>query len=592
MNVIIEQNSMIPMRDGIKLATDIYRPAQEGQWPVLVTRHPYNKDFRFPFPGWEDRRMAVEVNLFAERVVEAGYVIVVQDVRGRYASEGDFIPFLFDAQDGVDTIAWAASQPWSSGQVGMFGVSYQALAQWQAAIAQPAALRALAPSQSPHAGGLYPYQGGAFMPAMVLGLLGSLVPEEVKRRADKGQATSADMEQLTQALGDFQAQYTRLPLTDQPVLRNPAPYYFDWLAHPDFDDYWRTSRPEDFYKHVSIPTLTISGWHDIFLLNDLRQHQGMKQYGGSALARQQQHLVVGPWAHGNFMWGYPDRSYGEGGAAASPLAVSMLTDIQLRWYDHWLKGLDNGVEQAKPVRIFVMGIDQWREEEAWPLPDTHYRPYYLHSGGHANTAHGDGTLSTKQMVQGSEDVYCYDPHNPVLTISGFAIDPKQQGNPGPYDQREIEKREDVLCYTTAPLEHPVEVTGPIELVLYVSSSACDTDFTGKLVDVHPDGRAERLTDGILRARYRESLEQPVLMEPDYIYELHIDLGATSNVFLAGHRIRLEVSSSNFPRFDRNSNTGGTIATEQAEDFVPAINHVHHNEAYPSHVILPIIERAG
>jgi putative CocE/NonD family hydrolase len=237
-----------------------------------------------------------------------------------------------------------------------------------------------------------------------------------------------------------------------------------------------------------------------------------------------------------------------------------------------------------------MGIDQWREEDAWPLPDTHYRPYYLQSAGNANTASGGGVLSMTQMVQGAEDVYRYDPHNPVPTGSGMNADPKQQGNLGPYDQREIEKREDVLCYSTPPLEHPIEVTGPIELVLYVSSSARDTDFTGKLVDVHPDGRAELLTDGILRARYRESLAQPVLMEPGRVYELHIDLGATSNVFLAGHRIRLEVSSSNFPRFDRNSNTGGTIATEQVEDFVPAINRVHHNEAYPSHLILPVIER--
>ena len=535
--------------------------------------------------------MAVEVNLFAERVVEAGYVIVVQDVRGRYASEGEFMPFLFESRDSDDTIAWAASLPWSNGQVGMFGVSFQSLAQWQAAIAQPAALRVIAPSQSPNAGGLYLYQGGAFMLAVALTLvLGSFVPDQVKRRIEDGQATSADMEMLTQALGDFQARFTQLPLVGQPAMRDAAPYYFDWLAHPDLDDYWRTTLLEESFERVSIPALTIAGWYDLFLRNDLRQHQIMKQRGGSELARQQQHLVIGPWAHGNFMWGYADRQYGEGGSAVSEQSVSMLTDIQLRWYDHWLKGLENGVEQEKLVRIFVMGIDQWREEEAWPLPDTHYRPYYLHSAGNAHTANGGGVLSATQMAQGAEDVYCYDPHYPVPTGSGMNVDPKQQGNLGPYDQREIEKREDVLCYTTAPLEHPIEVTGPVELVLYVSSSARDTDFTGKLVDVHPDGRAELLSDGILRARYRESPTQPVLMEPGRVYELHIDLGATSNVFLAGHRMRLEVSSSNFPRFDRNSNTGGTIATEQAEDFVSAINRIHHNETYPSHLILPVIER--
>jgi putative CocE/NonD family hydrolase len=421
-------------------------------------------------------------------------------------------------------------------------------------------------------------------------VLGSFVPDQMKRRLENGQATPEDMERLTQALSDFQARFAQLPLAEQPAMRDVAPYYFDWLAHPDLDDYWRNTQSEEAFEHVSIPALTIAGWYDLFLRNDLRQHQIMKQHGGSKLARLQQHLVIGPWSHGNFMWGYADRQYGEGGVAVSAQAVDMLTDIQLRWCDHWLKGLDNGVEQDKPVRIFVMGIDQWREEECWPLPDAHYRPYYLQSAGDANAVNGGGVLAAAQMAQGPEDVYRYDPHDPVPTRSGANMAAKQQGDLGPYDQREIEEREDVLCYTTGPLGYPVEVTGPIELVLYVSSSAPDTDFTGKLVDVYPDGRAELLTDGILRARYREALARPVLMVPGRVYELRIDLGATANVFRAGHCIRLEVSSSNFPRFDRNSNTGGTIANERTEDFVPAINRVYHNEEYPSHLILPIIER--
>ena len=257
-------------------------------------------------------------------------MIVVQDVRGRYASEGEFIPFLFERCDSVDTIAWAASQPWSNGQVGMFGVSFQALTQWQAASAQPAALRAIAPSQSPHAGGLYLYQGGAFMLGTALTLvLGSFVPDQVKRRIENGQSTSTDMELLTQALGDFQARFAQLPLVEQSAIRDAAPYYFDWLAHPDLDEYWRTTLSEEPFERVSIPTLTISGWYDLFLRNDLRQHQAMKQHGGSELARQQQHLIIGPWAHGNFMWGYADRQYGEGGSAVSEQSVNMLTDIQL-----------------------------------------------------------------------------------------------------------------------------------------------------------------------------------------------------------------------------------------------------------------------
>ena len=416
--MIIEQDIMIPMRDGIKLATDVYLPEREGKWPVLVTRHPYNKDARFPLPGWENKRIAANINLFAERVVKAGYVMIVQDVRGRYASEGQFVPFLFERRDSVDTIAWAASQPWSTGQVGMFGVSFQALTQWQAAIAQPAALCALAPSQSPHAGGLHLYQGGAFMLATALTLvLGSFVPDQMRRRLEDGQATSTDMEMLTQALSDFQARFAQLPLVEQPAMRDVAPYYFDWLAHPDQDDYWRTTLSEEAFERVSIPALTIAGWYDLFLRNDLRQHQIMKQRGGSELARRQQHLIIGPWAHGNFLWGYAERQYGENGSAVSEQSVNKLTDIQLRWFDHWLKGLDNGVEQEKPVHIFVMGIDEWRQEDAWPLPDTHYRPYYLQSAGNANTASGGGVLSATQMAQGEEDVYWYDPHHPVPTRS-------------------------------------------------------------------------------------------------------------------------------------------------------------------------------
>ncbi len=270
-----------------------------------------------------------------------------------------------------------------------------------------------------------------------------------------------------------------------------------------------------------------------------------------------------------------------------------LVGIQLHWYNHWLKGEDNGVERDKPVKLFVMGLDQWREEDDWPLPDTQFRSYYLHSMGRANTSSGDGMLLTETLADEATDVYLYDPRRPVPTVGGASLDSFALGlEQGPRDQRCVEAREDVLCYSTPILEMPLEVTGPIELVLYVSSSAYDTDFTGKLVDVYPNGRAEILTDGILRVRYRESFSKPKLMEPGHIYELHLDLCATSNVFMAGHRIRLEVSSSNFPHFNRNTNTGGTIETEMERDFVQAVNHVYHDKTHHSHLILPIIERDG
>ncbi len=405
---------------------------------------------------------------------------------------------------------------------------------------------------------------------------------EVQRRIGQGRATPADLEEIMQVMNDMLSMYKRLPLVDMPLLQGRAPYYFDWLAHPALDAYWRAVVSEEIYARITVPALTIAGWYDFFQKEDLEHYQGMKQRGGSAFARKNQRLVIGPWSHGNFMWGFSERNYGEASKARD-----LLTDMQLRWFDHWLKGIENGIEQEKPVRIFVMGANLWREEEDWPLPDTQYRPFYLQSGGHANSAAGDGLLSTTRADAEPEDVYRYDPRDPVPTVGGAVL---LEGGEGPRDQRQVEAREDVLCYTTPPLEQPLEVTGPIELVLYVSSTTRDTDFTGKLVDIYPDGRAENLVDGILRARYRESFTQQVLTEPGHVYELRIDLGATSNVFLAGHRIRLEVSSSNFPRFDRNSNSGGTIASEQEKDFVQAINHVYHSHVYPSHLVLPVIER--
>ncbi|QBD76977.1 CocE/NonD family hydrolase [Ktedonosporobacter rubrisoli] len=585
MSIVIEENIMVPMRDGVRLATDIYRPAGDGQWPVLLTRVPYNKDMRFPVPGLEDKRLFLELNLDAERVVEAGYVIVAQDTRGRFASEGTFEPFVREREDGTDTIEWAARQAWSNGKVGMFGVSYQGLTQWQAARAQSAALQAIVPSQSPgwH---LNPYQGGAFLLGLTLEWamnvsLGWAWNDEGELAVRQEQAETKGIEQANK---DLLAPFQRLPLLDQPRLLERAPYYFEWLAHPAHDPYWQNLVSTKFLEDVTVPALTISGWYDPFLTKDLDYYQGMKQRGGSALARAQQHLVIGPWSHGNFWRGFGSRNYG-----SASFAKDMLTDLHLRWYDHWLKGIENGLEQEKPVRIFVMGADVWREEESWPLPDTQYRQFYLHSTGHANTLSGNGLLSTEQPTEEAEDVYCYDPHNPVLTVRDAASE-DEIDTMGPFDQREVERREDVLCYTSAPLAQPLEVTGPIELVLYVSSSVPDTDFTGKLVDIHPDGRAELLTDGILRARYRDSFAEAKLMEPSQVYELYIHLGATSNLFKEGHCLRLEVSSSNFPRFERNSNTGGNIPAERAEDLRPALNRIYHTSEYPSHLILPIIER--
>jgi len=578
MNMLIEKNVMVPMRDTVTLATDIYRPAEGGPFPVLITRLPYNKDLSqiIFHPMWD-----------VFRLVQAGYAVVIQDTRGRFASEGEFNAFFDEDSDGVDTFAWAASQPWSTGKVGTFGGSYLGYTQWQPAALAPESLIAMAPAIT--MADLYDgmsYRGGAFELGLDLSWCLTVAPEELQRRVARGQASMTEMMAIMGAMGSLDELYWRTPLIEMPELQGAAPYYFDWLAHPSYDDYWSPRATKEAYEHATVPALHITGWYDYFHGGTLANYRGMRQRGGSTLARTQQHLIIGPWTHTILTGVFPGRTFG----LMASVDAADVTGAQVRWFEHWLKGIENGVEQGKRVRLFVMGLDQWREEDDWPLPDTQYRPYYLHSAGRANSATGDGLLSTEAPGDEAEDRYLYDPHRPVPTVGGAALLLIDALNAGPLDQRAVETRDDVLCYTTPPLERPVEATGPVELVLFVSSSAPDTDFTGKLVDVYPDGRAEILADGILRARYRESLSTPVLMEPGRIYELHIDLWATSNHFKAGHRIRLEVTSSNFPRWDRNSNTGGTIAQESEKDFVPAVNRIHHDHSHPSHLLLPIIER--
>jgi putative CocE/NonD family hydrolase len=569
--ILIEKNIMVPMRDGVQLATDIYRLEGASSTPTLVVRTPYNKD-----------QMVAHGDIFdILRAVQAGYTVVTQDVRGRHASEGTFTPHVQETDDGLDAFAWAAAQPWSSGVVGTFGGSYLGATQWLPAREQPPALRAMAPSitfSDGHEG--CSYQGGAKVLHDLRWVVADIVPAEIERRIARGEKPLESEIPL-----NVDTVLTEIPLATHPLIREYAAFYLDWLAHPTADDYWLPSSPQAGYEQISVPALNVSGWYDIFLWSTFQNYLGMKQRGGTEEARRNQRLIIGPWTHMNFSGSFPEREFGPGGSSA---AID-LPGIHLRWFDRWLKGLDNGIDQEPPVMIFVMGVDEWRNEADWPLPDTQYRPYYLHSTGQASVLYGDGRLSVEPPGDEPPDLYLDNPRRPVPTVGGQVILPG--GNAmGPRDQREVELRDDVLVYSTPVLDQAVEVTGPIELCLFVASSAPDTDFAGKLVDVYPDGRAIILTEGILRARYRNSLTEPELLEPGTVYELWLNLWATANVFLPGHRIRLEVSSSNFPRFDRNSNTGGEIASETADQYQPAINGIFHDAAHPSHLILPIIER--
>ena len=580
-SVKFEPNIPLMLRDGTITYVDVFRPDASGEFPALLQRTPYNKAGpRGRWPMLDPIRAALN-----------GYAIVIQDVRGRYTSDGDFYTFVNEIDDGYDSVEWVASQAWCTGKVGMFGGSYVGATQWLAAKSKPPSLAAIAPmvtASDYHEG--WAWQGGAFELGFNLSwAIGALAWENwagLSRRlflSDAQLNTLIDAKDKIDAKVDFTAGYRFLPLQDLPDLKGGlAPYYYDWLAHPEYDDYWKRISIEESHSEIEVPAFNVGGWYDVFLGGTLRNFVRMREMGGSAVARRGQRLIVGPWTHAVQTTVAGEYHFG---TRASGLPED-LHGLMLRYYDHWLKGEDNGVADERPVRIFVMGENVWREEDEWPLSRATSVSYYLHSRGRANTSNGDGWMSPDPPGDEPPDVFVYNPIDPVPTRGGaLCCTPVAWGV---YDQRPIEARPDVLVYGTPPLERDTEVTGPITVTLYATSSARDTDFTAKLVDVEPCGYARNLTDGIIRARHRKPREPASLIEPGQAYEYIIDLWATSNVFKKGHRILLEVSSSNFPRFDRNTNTGMPIGT--GSGFVSAMQTVHHTSEYPSHATLPIVPR--
>jgi putative CocE/NonD family hydrolase len=574
----VERDVPARMRDGTVLYADVYRPALPGKYPVILLRTPYNKSFG---------RIAY-LQLDPMRAASQGYALVIQDTRGRFNSEGEFYCFLYESQDGYDTVEWAAQQPWSDGNVGMYGASYMGATQWLTAIAHPPHLKCIAPlitASDYHEG--WAYQGGAFELGFNLSwTLASLVLANLSHFTLPADTVGRLREDLIRAVNEMCGPFAHLPLRDFPLLQQAqlAPYYYDWLAHPDADEYWQQWNIEQRHHQVTVPALNVGGWYDIFLGGTLRNYLGMYQHGGSAQARRPR-LIVGPWFH-TTMW--PNIA-GEVdfGVRAQGLAID-LEGIILRWFDHWLKGIDTGMLREPPVTLFVMGENVWRDEREWPPARAQQTRYYFRSGGRANTRSGNGVLSVEPPGHEPADHYLYDPRHPVPTCGGGLCCWEASVPGGAYDQRAVEERPDVLVYSTPPLAHAVEVTGPILVKLWAASSAVDTDFTAKLVDVEPSGYARNLTDGIIRARYRQSAFKPMLLEPQRVYDYTIDLWATSNLFKAGHRIRVEISSSNFPRFDRNPNTGHAFA--QDAELRPAVQTILHDADHPSHIVLPIVPR--
>ncbi|MDQ2874983.1 MAG: CocE/NonD family hydrolase [Actinomycetota bacterium] len=579
MSFTVEKDIMVPMRDGVRLATDAWVPAGGAPAPALLVRLPYSKDMIGLYA------YGVVPNVFT--LVEAGYAVVYQDCRGTFRSGGEFTPMLNEAADGVDTVAWLLDQPWCDGNIGTFGASYLGFVQWAAASAG-APLKAIAPALTTTDYYSTPWysEGGALSLHAIQTWTTMMALAEEQRALGAGAGDPKALMELAGMAADPAAHLAPLPVRVRPALEKQWQWWAEILAHPARDQYWRDLSVADRFEDITVPALNIGGWFDIFVNSTVRSFTGLKSRGGSAAARDGQRLIVGPWDHLNSTGSYPDRQFG----MMADAQLADLTGAHQRFYDRWLRGREDALAGSAPVRVFVMGIDQWRDEQDWPLPDTSYADYHLHSSGRANSADGDGELRAEPPAAERADTYLYDPLRPVPTLGGRVMSPSTANAAGPVDQRSAEARQDVLCYSTPVLDHPVEVTGHVSLTVFVSSSAPDTDFTGKLVDVFPDGCAIFLTDGILRARYRNSLAEPEPLTPEQVYEVTLDLSVTSNVFLPGHRIRLEVSSSNFPRFDRNTNTGGAVTEDGDEDVQVAVNRVFHGPAHPSRLVLPVIDR--
>jgi len=540
------------MRDGTVLLADVYLPdGPERPLPAIVNRTPY-----------ERRRSAtVAAAMDPERATEAGFVFVCQDVRGRGASEGQFATFLHDGDDTYDTVEWVAAQPWCNGAVGMSGRSYGGATQWLGAVRTPPHLKAMFPVViGSNYYDSWIYQGGAFQ--LGFNLFWTRLMGEAR------------------ASHNLDALYRHLPLPTVPMEEGSvgSRIYQTWLAHPTFDDYWKDLAVNRRYGRVTVPAYNVGGWYDLFLRGTLENFVRMQGEGGSPAARAGQRLLIGPWAHGSTYGPYPDHSFAE----FEGLDAVDLDDVQVRFFGRHLRGDDNGFDDEPPVRLFVMGENRWRDEDSWPLSSAVPTPWYLRAGG---------VLSAEPPPAGEPpDTYVYDPGDPAPTLGGPTSLPAgmMKTNSGPRDQRKLESRDDVLVYSSEPLTRPLEVTGPLTVVLHAATSAVDTDFVAKLTDVDADGVSMILAEGILRTRFRGGFEAEELMTPDRPEVLEIDLVATSNVFKAGHRVRVIVTSSSFPRFDRNANSGKAFGTDGPDDLRPARQTVFHDAARPSHVVLPIV----
>lgn len=575
----VQKNVPAEMRDGTTLFSNVYRPAGDGEYPVLLTRLPYGKDLPLGTSVLDPIKAA-----------QAGYVVVVQDVRGRYRSEGKFVPFVSEYEDGYDTVEWAARLPGSNGSVGMYGLSYFGKTQWQAAVMRPPSLKSMVPgiTWGNHLNGVQ-MRGGV----QELGLMQYWAPVSLaldlllRKYAGDPERIGERMPALVEVIDAILAGggYDALPLADLPNPDDLLSFVRGGFERGVDHEGWDHLNIDGKYGRVEAPTFHIGGWYDCFIGETLRQYAAMKERAGEAGMRPPR-LMVGPWTHGAFGSTFGDLDFGIGSSGFFLNYRGDLTDAHLRWFDATLKGEESALDSTPPVRVFVMGENRWRSYEEWPPPGARQEDWHLRSGG--------GLVREPGGAGDDPASYDYDPEDPVPTVGGpILMAPIHRA--GPRDQRPVEARQDVLVYTSPPLESPYTVLGSVYVTLFAASSAPDTDFVARLVDVHPDGRAMGVADGILRASARESYPVPGVIkpvapspiEPGEVYEYAIDLWATGITFLAGHRLRVEITSSSHPRWERNLNTGESAVHSSRTEV--AHQTIFHDAAHPSRLTLTVVD---
>ncbi len=564
--VTVQRDLAARMRDGTTLYADVYRPVTDSLLPVLLMRSPYDKrnatsPFGHAHPVW---------------YASQGYMVVIQDTRGRVASEGEFYPYLHESSDGYDTVQWAAGLPGSDGRVGMWGFSYVGATQMLAAVERPPALAAIAPAftASQYYEG-WTYNGGALSLAFILYWANLLALDTAHRAGDR-----SSFESLGASLAEAPGWYWFTPLRDYPPLSDGyAPWFYDWLEHPTYDDYWRRWSIDEDYGRITVPALHVGGLYDVFVSGTVRNYSGLRSDAGGAAAREGQKLLLGPWTH--MPWSPLGTSEGR------PPVANEIDDWHVRWFDQTIKGRDTGVLDS-PVTVHLYN-GGWRHYDDWPPSGVEPQDWFIHSGGRANSKFGDGALSREGPSEEPPDLFVYDPALPSPSQGGHSCCFDTITPMGPADQHASESSRMVLVYTSDPLPGEMTLVGDVTVTLFAATTARDTDWTARLCAVDTDGVSVNLQEGIIRARYRDSLSDPSPIQPDRVYRYRIDLGPVAVRLSGGYRLRLVLGSSDFPQWDRNMNTGGPLFTEPSTSGMPATQTVLHNISHPTRVTLPVLK---